>query len=261
MINVSVILSIPNEEKSAECLDSILNQSLEDIEIICNYNDNTYPIFENYSKKDKRIRLVPNDMPLTDIRGEYVVNICGIIPKEICKKLYDYSKSLDLDALYVPNHDCFIENNDFDENSIVTPINFTIFHKKDFIHKNFGCFNSNCNFGFFDESLYFEKPFSYFDFEKNISEIISRGDDFEINYLFSILIIYLNNLPLNIRQEVYELLRKKFKNISLNDENQLFYSIILKNNYYLDFFTKYKLENTNYEIYGERGVGKSIRFQ
>ena len=61
-IRVSVIIPIYNTEKFlSRCLDSIINQTLEDIEIICindGSTDNSLKILNQYAKKDKRIKIV-----------------------------------------------------------------------------------------------------------------------------------------------------------------------------------------------------------
>lgn len=59
MIKVSVIIPVYNVEKYLEeCLDSIINQTLKEIEIICiddGSTDSSLNVLENYKKKDKRI--------------------------------------------------------------------------------------------------------------------------------------------------------------------------------------------------------------
>jgi len=61
MSKVSIIVPVYNVEKYlAECLDSILNQTFQDIEIICVNDaspDNSYLVLEEYSKRDSRIRI------------------------------------------------------------------------------------------------------------------------------------------------------------------------------------------------------------
>ena len=56
---VSVIIPIYNVEKYLqECLDSVVNQTLKDIEIICindGSTDNSLDILREYEKKDNRI--------------------------------------------------------------------------------------------------------------------------------------------------------------------------------------------------------------
>ena len=59
---VSVIIPVYNAEKHLkQCLDSIINQSLKEIEILCvndGSTDNSQQILEKYAKKDDRIELI-----------------------------------------------------------------------------------------------------------------------------------------------------------------------------------------------------------
>ena len=62
MCKVSVIVPVYNGEKYLkECMDSILNQSLVDIEIICiddGSKDKTPEILDTYAKRDSRVKVV-----------------------------------------------------------------------------------------------------------------------------------------------------------------------------------------------------------
>ena len=62
MPKVSVIIPVYNVEKYLrECLDSVINQTLKDIEIICiddGSTDNSLSILEKYAKKDKRVKII-----------------------------------------------------------------------------------------------------------------------------------------------------------------------------------------------------------
>lgn len=62
MPKVSVIVPVYNVEKYlARCLESIINQTLQDIEIICindGTTDNSGDILEEYAKKDSRIKII-----------------------------------------------------------------------------------------------------------------------------------------------------------------------------------------------------------
>ena len=62
MVKVSVVIPVYNVERYLEeCLDSVINQTLEDIEIICindGSTDNSLEILEDYAKKDNRIRII-----------------------------------------------------------------------------------------------------------------------------------------------------------------------------------------------------------
>lgn len=61
MVKISVIIPVYNAEKYLiQCLDSICNQSLQDIEIICvddGSTDTSYAILLEYQKKDTRIQI------------------------------------------------------------------------------------------------------------------------------------------------------------------------------------------------------------
>ena len=62
MPKISIIIPVYNTEKYlVKCIDSLLYQSLEDIEIICvndGSTDNSQKILDNYAKKDKRIKVI-----------------------------------------------------------------------------------------------------------------------------------------------------------------------------------------------------------
>ena len=88
MVKLSVIVPCYNvEEYLSECLDSILNQTFEDIEIICindGSTDNTQDILDSYLKKDNRIKVISQhnqglsmarNVGLKNVTGEYVTFI------------------------------------------------------------------------------------------------------------------------------------------------------------------------------------------
>ena len=85
-IKISVILPVYNVEKYlAECLDSIINQTLKEIEIICvndGSTDNSLAILKEYASKDKRIKIIDisnrgcgyaRKIALKEVKGEYVL--------------------------------------------------------------------------------------------------------------------------------------------------------------------------------------------
>ena len=86
MPKVSVIIPVYNVEKYLrECLDSVVNQTLKDIEIICvndGSTDNSLQILEEYASQDSRIKIINNEKNmfagpsrnkgLTASSGEYV---------------------------------------------------------------------------------------------------------------------------------------------------------------------------------------------
>ncbi len=64
MTKISVIIPVYNAQKYlARCLESVINQTFQDIEIICindKSEDNSSKILDEYSKKDKRIKVIEN---------------------------------------------------------------------------------------------------------------------------------------------------------------------------------------------------------
>lgn len=87
MIKISVIITIYNAEKYIkECLESVLNQTLNEIEILCvndASNDRTSDILEEYRVKDSRIKIITNPINLNagasrniglyKARGKYLI--------------------------------------------------------------------------------------------------------------------------------------------------------------------------------------------
>jgi glycosyltransferase involved in cell wall biosynthesis len=65
MPKVSIVIPVYNVEKYLrQCLDSVVNQTLKDIEIICvndGSTDNSLQILEEYANKDDRIKIINKD--------------------------------------------------------------------------------------------------------------------------------------------------------------------------------------------------------
>ena len=85
MIKVSVVIPIYNVSKYLpKCLDSLVNQTLKNIEIICvndSSPDNSLQVLEEYASKDQRIKIInqPNAGPgiarnngILAAKGKYV---------------------------------------------------------------------------------------------------------------------------------------------------------------------------------------------
>ena len=62
MAKVSIVIPVYNVEMYLEeCLDSVVNQTLKDIEIICvndGSTDSSPEILEKYAAKDKRVKVI-----------------------------------------------------------------------------------------------------------------------------------------------------------------------------------------------------------
>lgn len=106
-IKVSVIVPVYNVEKYlAQCLDSIIVQTLKDIEIICvndGSKDKSRKILANYAKKDSRIIIIDKkngglasarNAGMRAAKGEYIgfVDSDDWIAPNMYEKLYDNAK-------------------------------------------------------------------------------------------------------------------------------------------------------------------------
>ena len=83
---ISVIIPVYNVEKYlSECLDSVISQTLKDIEIICvndGSTDNSLQILKEYASKDTRIKIIDKEnegqgyarkVGLDVANGEYIL--------------------------------------------------------------------------------------------------------------------------------------------------------------------------------------------
>ncbi len=84
-IKISVIIPVYNAEKYLrECLDSIVKQTLQEIEIICiddGSTDNSLAVLREYERKDERLKIieqansgagVARNAGMKAARGEYL---------------------------------------------------------------------------------------------------------------------------------------------------------------------------------------------
>lgn len=71
-VKVSVIVPVYNVETYLpECMDSLIHQTLKEIEIICvndGSTDRSLELLEIYAAKDARIRVINKKIPAMDIR-------------------------------------------------------------------------------------------------------------------------------------------------------------------------------------------------
>lgn len=142
-VKISVIIPVYNVEKYLkQCLDSVINQTLTDIEIICindNSNDDSLNILEKYAKKDNRIFIISNEKNmgggfsrnegLKIANGEYIsfIDADDWVEKEMLEFTYDEAKLKNLDLVL------FLAKN-FDDNTK------EIYENN---YYNFKCFNNS----------------------------------------------------------------------------------------------------------------------
>ena len=112
MPKVSVIIPVYNVENYLrQCLDSVVNQTLSDIEIICvddGSTDNSGKILDEYATKDSRIKVIHKEnggygkamnVGLDNAIGEYIgiVEPDDYIALDMYETLYNIAKEKDLD--------------------------------------------------------------------------------------------------------------------------------------------------------------------
>lgn len=115
MPKVSIIIPIYNVEKFlSECLDSCINQTLKDIEILCVNDkspDNCSKILEEYSKKEVRIKVFNHEKNLglasarntglKNATGEFVIFLDSddLLTLDACENMYNNAVSNNSDLV------------------------------------------------------------------------------------------------------------------------------------------------------------------
>ena len=161
MPKVSLVVAVYNLEKYiVECLESIVNQTFKDLEIICvndGSKDNSLNILEDYAKKDSRIRVIsqPNqgsgaarNTGLAAANGEYVQFLDGddYFEPDMVEKLYNLAKTCDADI-------SVCSSRKVDDNGNITE-------------------TRNPNSPLKLNKIPFRKPFSYKDFPEDFFDLI-----------------------------------------------------------------------------------------
>ena len=118
MIKVSVIVPVFNTEKYLEkCLNSLINQTLQDIEIICindGSTDKSADIIKKFTNKDSRFKLINQENKkqgaernagMKIAKGEYIgfVDSDDWVDLEYYEKLYNAAKKYNADMALATN--------------------------------------------------------------------------------------------------------------------------------------------------------------
>lgn len=110
MPKISIIIPVYNvEEYLPKCLDSVINQTLKDIEIICiddRSTDNSLEILKEFAKKDSRIRIIEQqenqgqgiarNIGINTAQGEYIgfIDPDDYIDITMYEQMYNQAKEL-----------------------------------------------------------------------------------------------------------------------------------------------------------------------
>ena len=150
---VSIIVPVYNVEKYLrECLESIINQTFQDIEIICvndGSTDNSRKILTEYAQKDLRIKIIDKEngglssarnAGLKIAQGEFIsfIDSDDWVDKTMVEKLYNNIKALNTDISICAVHQYDESKQEFDDNSKYFTLGFfdDSFNNKAFTYKD-----------------------------------------------------------------------------------------------------------------------------
>lgn len=131
MIKITIIIPVYNSEQYlADCLDSVVNQSLKEIQVIAvndGSTDGSLQILNEYALKDLRIEVIDKknegagiarNVGIEKAKGIYIlcVDSDDLINTDTCKVLYETAYNNDLDFLQVRRLREFTEDQHIDIN-------------------------------------------------------------------------------------------------------------------------------------------------
>jgi len=259
-IKISIIIPVYNVEKYLEqCLNSVVNQTLKDIEIICvndGSTDNSKDILNEYAEKDSRIVIIDKknaglgaarNTGMEHVNGEYILFLDSDdwMDLEACESLYNYTLSHDSDLMifkirpYDENTNEFFKRKDYELSAV----------------KNF--FNeSNVNYKMLKNSIFKFSVVAYSKFYKKsfldkFSMKFPEGLIFEDNPFFYDVILKADKIKFLDEYYVY----RRFRDGSIITScDKRFLDIIPITNLMLDIFKR----NNLYIEYLEPLLNKKI---
>lgn len=258
---ISVIVPVYNTEKFiSRCLDSLINQSLKNIEIICvddGSTDNSLEILKKYEQKDSRIKVFSKEnqgagsarnLGLENAKGEFInfIDSDDWLDLNTFKELYEKSKENNLDILMYQliniNTDTgeTYETDYYNLSCIPPEFDNKVFNYKDLSDKIFDIAVSPCN-----------KLLKH-EFLKKMDFKFFEGVMFEDNPFFFKIILEANRVSL-IRKHFYYRRRRKGSVMDIKGEklkdifsmtDELVKVFIEK-----DLYEEYKARLTNFKFY------------
>lgn len=150
MIKVSIIVPVYNMKKYLEkCLDSLVNQTLKDIEIIAindGSKDESLEILKKYEKKHKNIIVFDNDnqgisktrnFGIEKATGEYITFIDSddYVALNMMELMYDKAVTENLDIVVCDYYNFYENKNKIEEVKILDFPNTTVYESKELLFK------------------------------------------------------------------------------------------------------------------------------
>lgn len=157
---ISIIIPVYNLEKYIpKCLDSLINQTYNNIEIICvndGSSDNSLQVLNEYAQKDSRIKVinqknqgvsVARNVGIDNATGDYIIFVDGDdwIDLDTCEYLMEYMSQSNADLLYFNNRNVYKNGRCYNPcrlklDNLVASNLFENFENKKFILNNLSCF-------------------------------------------------------------------------------------------------------------------------
>lgn len=268
MVKVSVVIPVYNVEKFlGECLDSIVNQSLEDIEIICindGSTDNSLNILNDYAKKDNRIIIssqkngghaVATNKGMKMAKGKYLylMDSDDILELTALEETYKYAEQKNADVVLFQSM-----NYDNDENKYYKSELYSMDSVADFIG------DSVVNFEDLGE-LIFKIPVTPWSklynnsFIKKINVKFPEGLIFDDNVFFWDILF---NAERIVFLKKYLFTRRWYNYSSTTNGDYRFIDSIAISNLILERFDKYgQLEKFKSILYNRKIHITHVRFQ
>ena len=191
MPKISILVPIYNVEKYlAECLESIVKQTLTDIEIICindGSTDNSLKIIQNFANKDSRIKVVDKansgygasmNLGLSMATGEYIgiVESDDFVKTEMFFDLYQIAQENDADIVKSDFYEFNSKKNSYRKSGKISrfianrvisakaepkilkimPSIWSAIYKREFLNENNICFLETPNASYQDTSFSFK---------------------------------------------------------------------------------------------------------
>lgn len=115
MVKISVIMAVYNSENFlAQAIESVLSQSLREIELICvndGSTDGSLVVLDEYANKDERVHVFSHEnqgasyarnIAFANAKGEYLHILDGddMVPEGAYKRMYEKAKRDNLDMLF-----------------------------------------------------------------------------------------------------------------------------------------------------------------
>ncbi len=207
---ISIIIPSYNEEKKiSRCLDSVMNQTFSDFEVLCvddGSNDKTFDIIKKYSEKDSRIIPMKNpnkgvssarNFGIENAKGDYIgfVDSDDFIQPQMYEFLYKAvtENNCDFSVCRYKKTSEFIQKKFEYKTDTFKPENFISFYDSEFTNNNELVFSSACTKLISKKFLNDIKFKNYKIGEDTVfnSEIYSKAEKFI--FIDAELYIYFNN--------------------------------------------------------------------